>query len=209
MNASPAISGRPLRADAEQSMTRILEAAERVFARNPAASLEAVAQEAGVARTTVHRRFSSRDELRDALVDAVNDRLRRAMESANITTAPPLVALYQLTVATLEMKVDWRFSWELIGLGEHRGRGIDPSVTAGLEGLLLRARDGGLLRASTDIRWTSGVYRALIHEAAMAQTDDEPPAYWANVVMQSLLCGAGTPELDFDALLSGGRPGDS
>jgi AcrR family transcriptional regulator len=208
MNASPGTSGRPLRADAEQSMSRILEAAERVFARNPAASLEAVAQEAGVARTTVHRRFSSRDDLRDALVDAVNERLRRAMDTAKITTAPPLVALYQLTVVTLEMKVDWRFSWELLGLGEHRGRGMDPAVVASLEALLLRARDSGLLRASTDIHWTSGVYRALIHEAAMAQTDNEPPVYWANAVMQSLLRGAGAPELDFDALLSGG-PGDA
>lgn len=46
---------------------RILDAARRVYASDPEASLDAVAQEAGVSRATVYRRFPSRDELFAAL----------------------------------------------------------------------------------------------------------------------------------------------
>ncbi|HEY9379181.1 MAG TPA: TetR family transcriptional regulator, partial [Jiangellaceae bacterium] len=51
--------GRPLRADAERSVRAILEAAERVLADDPSASMEQIAEAAGLARITVHRRFAS------------------------------------------------------------------------------------------------------------------------------------------------------
>lgn len=193
---------RPLRADAENSIARILEAAERVFAADPAASLESVAKAAGVARTTVHRRFSSRDDLRDALVEVVNAKLRDAVASANVATAPPLVALYQLTVATLDLKVDWRASWQLVDLGSEGARGIAPDNVAELDSLLQRAVDVGLLRAGIEVRWARNVYMALIHEAATARSDDESASEWANRIMQTLLGGVGNAEHDFDALLT-------
>lgn len=46
---------------------RILDAARRVYAGDPEASLDAVATQAGVSRATVYRRFPSRDELFAAL----------------------------------------------------------------------------------------------------------------------------------------------
>jgi len=46
---------KPLRADAERSIRSILEAAERVLSADPAASMEQVAEAAGVARTTIHQ----------------------------------------------------------------------------------------------------------------------------------------------------------
>ncbi|MGO4427746.1 TetR/AcrR family transcriptional regulator, partial [Streptomyces sp. MCAF7] len=51
---SPPARSRPLRADAERTMTAILEAAERTLSRDPAATMEQIAEAAGVARTTVH-----------------------------------------------------------------------------------------------------------------------------------------------------------
>ncbi|MDG4862728.1 helix-turn-helix domain containing protein, partial [Streptomyces sp. T-3] len=67
---APASTPRPLRADAERSVRVILEAAERVLAADPAASMEHIAEAAGVARTTVHRRFANRQALVDALADS-------------------------------------------------------------------------------------------------------------------------------------------
>lgn len=195
-------SPRPLRADAENSVARILEAAERVFAADPSASLEAVAKAAGVARTTVHRRFSSRDDLRDALVDVVNAKLREAVASANLETAPPLVALYQLTVATLDLKVDWRASWQFIDLGSAGARGIDPDNIAQLDSLLQRSLAVGLLRPGVDVQWARNVYMALIHEAAVARPDDESASEWAGLIMQTLLGGVGNAEHDLEALLT-------
>lgn len=183
-------------------MVRILVAAEQVFAADPSATLEAVATAAGVARTTVHRRFSSREDLRDALVDVVNTKLSEAVAAANTETAPPLVALYQLTVATLDLKVDWRASWQLVDLGATDRRGIDPSNIVRLDALLQRSHDAGLLRPETDIPWIRGVYMALIHEAATMRAENESASYWANRIMQTLLGGFGNAGHDLEALLS-------
>jgi AcrR family transcriptional regulator len=193
---------RSLRADAENSVARILEAAERVFAADPSATLEAVAKAAGVARTTVHRRFSSRDDLLDALVDVVNAKLREAIAGANVETAPALVALYQLTVATLDLKVDWRASWQFVDLGSDGARGISPDNIAALDILLKRSLNAGLLRPGVDLRWARNVYMALIHEAATARSGDESASEWANLIMQTLLSGVGNAEHDLEALLT-------
>jgi AcrR family transcriptional regulator len=197
---------RPLRADAENSVARILEAAEHVFAADPSATLEAVAKAAGVARTTVHRRFSSRDELLDALVDVLNAKLREAVAGANVETAPALVALYQLTVATLDLKVDWRASWQFVDLGSDGARGISPDNIAALDFLLQRSLNAGLVRPGIDLRWARNVYMALIHEAATVRPDDESASEWANLIMQTLLSGVGNAEHDLQALLT--RPSE-
>ena len=202
MPENPRIPQRPLRADAENSIARILESAEQVFAADPTASLAVVAKAAGVARTTVHRRFSSREELRDALVDVVNAKLRDAIAGANVDKAPPLVALYQLTVATLDLKVGWRASWQLVDLGSEGARGIDPDNIAELDALLQRSLDVGLLRPGIDIRWARTVYMALIHEAATARPDGEGSAHWANLIMQTLLGGVGSTEHDLELYTS-------
>ena len=57
----------PQRADALRNRERILDAAERMLERSPSASLADIATAAGVSRSTLHRRFSSRDELLRAI----------------------------------------------------------------------------------------------------------------------------------------------
>ncbi|MGO1411829.1 TetR/AcrR family transcriptional regulator [Microbacterium sp. JB110] len=183
-------------------MARILEAAERVFATDPFASMEEIATAAGVARTTVHRRFSSRDELRDALVSVINAKLREAFASAHVETAPPLVALYQLTMTTLDLKADWRAAWQLVDEGT---QGIDADIIAELDALLQRSRDTGLLRRNVDIPWMRSIYMALIHEAATARDDDDSASGWARLIMQTLLSGIGDEEHDLERLLADTR----
>jgi serine phosphatase RsbU (regulator of sigma subunit) len=57
------------RADALRNRERILDAAERMLERSPSATLADIAAAAGVARSTLHRRFSNRDALLAALQD--------------------------------------------------------------------------------------------------------------------------------------------
>ncbi len=57
----------PRRADALRNRERILDAAERMFERSPSASLTEIAKAAGVSRSTLHRRFASREALLAAL----------------------------------------------------------------------------------------------------------------------------------------------
>jgi AcrR family transcriptional regulator len=60
------------RADALRNRERILEAAERLLEQSPSAPLTEIAAAAGVARSTLHRRFASRDDL----IAAVRERPR-------------------------------------------------------------------------------------------------------------------------------------
>jgi AcrR family transcriptional regulator len=55
------------RADAMRNRERILDAAERILERSPSATLTDIAAAAGVARSTLHRRFPNRDALLAAL----------------------------------------------------------------------------------------------------------------------------------------------
>ena len=61
------------RADAVRNSERILDAAERMLAQSPSATLADIAAAAGVARSTLHRRFSNRDDLLAALRDRPHD----------------------------------------------------------------------------------------------------------------------------------------
>jgi serine phosphatase RsbU (regulator of sigma subunit) len=61
------------RADALRNRERILDAAERLFEQSPSATLADVAAAAGVARSTLHRRFASRDDLLAALRERPQD----------------------------------------------------------------------------------------------------------------------------------------
>ncbi|WP_254896761.1 helix-turn-helix domain-containing protein [Amycolatopsis sp. Hca4] len=86
---SAAAGSRPLRADAERSTARILAAAEEVLAVDANATLERIAEAAGLARATVHRRFSSRKALLEALTGVLNERYVCGLEQARVATAPP------------------------------------------------------------------------------------------------------------------------
>jgi serine phosphatase RsbU (regulator of sigma subunit) len=61
------------RADALRNRERILDAAERMLEQSPSATLADIAAAAGVSRSTLHRRFSSRADLLDALSDRPHD----------------------------------------------------------------------------------------------------------------------------------------
>ncbi|GAA2975031.1 TetR/AcrR family transcriptional regulator [Actinokineospora diospyrosa] len=181
---------RPLRADAERSVRTILEAAERVLAANPAASLEQIAEAAGVARTTIHRRFANRQALVDAMVRNVLDQLDVVIESAHPDTAPPLVALHQITAEVLRVKLGWPFAMtESFAPGSKWAQGQQQLVTRCVA-LLARAQAAGLVAADADLPWTCQVYYALIGEAAHNTTGTDPHEL-ATKVIDTLLHGAG------------------
>ncbi|MFC0107736.1 TetR/AcrR family transcriptional regulator [Kibdelosporangium aridum] len=148
---------RRVRADAERSTARILEAAEDVLAADPTAPLERIADAAGVARATVHRRFSSRTALLDALAAQLNERYVRALAETRVTTAPPLVALQRLTETVFNLKLSHRFAVQL-------DAAVTPEVLAGLDLLFARLRDAGVITALDPV-WCRRVYLALLHEA--------------------------------------------
>jgi AcrR family transcriptional regulator len=147
---------RRVRADAERSTARILEAAEEVLSEDPNAPLERIADVAGVARATVHRRFSSRTALLDALAAQLNERYVRALAETRVATAPPMVALQRLTETVFDLKLCHRFAIQL-------DAAITPEILAGVDLLFERLRDAGVITAA-DPLWCRRVYLALLHE---------------------------------------------
>ncbi|MEU1045271.1 helix-turn-helix domain-containing protein [Streptomyces sp. NPDC005897] len=183
---------KPLRADTERTVRRILEAAERVLSANPAATMEQIAAAAGVARTTVHRRFASRDALITALAAWATQRFHEAVDAARPDTAPPAVALYQVTANVLRVKIGWSFAMGAVPTDVPEVAHVHAEVLAACERLFTRARDTGLLRPDTDLEWARRVYYALIHEAAAeAPASDAAVDALATRVVHTLLHGIG------------------
>ncbi|MEV8205619.1 TetR/AcrR family transcriptional regulator [Streptomyces sp. NPDC079189] len=188
--------GRALRADAERSVRAILEAAERVLAEDPGAPMEQIAEAAGLARTTVHRRFANRQALIEALAASAKRQLTDAIDDAHLDTAPPLVALHRATANTLRVKGAWRFTLGNPLAHDDVAEDVWAEINARSLAFLARAQREGLLDPAADLEWTRRVYYALIGEALHGPGAHEGPAAQnpdalATRIVDTLLHGAG------------------
>jgi AcrR family transcriptional regulator len=186
---------RPLRADAERSVRAILEAAEKVLAEDPAASVEQIAEAAGLARTTVHRRFASRQAIIDALAVSAKRELADSIQEAHLLHAPALVALHRTTEQVLRVKGRWRFTLGNPLADTSAAQEIWTEINDRCLDLLSRSVEAGLMDANTNLEWTRRVYYALMNEAINDQTDDAGDGtdyvLLATRVVDTLLHGAG------------------
>ncbi|HEX3589685.1 MAG TPA: TetR/AcrR family transcriptional regulator [Pseudonocardiaceae bacterium] len=183
---------RQLRADAERTVRKILGVAEDVLSGDPTASMEKIAGVAGVARTTVHRHFASRDALIAAMAEFALSQVERAIDTGRPNTAPPSVALHEITANVIQIKSGWRFTMDQVhpmqgAAGEIRDRIFDKCLK-----LLDRAQQAGMIRADADLGWCRRVYHALIEQAfhQRAESGGDPDAL-AERVVDTLLNGVG------------------
>ncbi|WP_371671714.1 TetR/AcrR family transcriptional regulator [Streptomyces sp. NBC_00289] len=188
--------GRPLRADAERSVRAILEAAERVLADDAGASMEQIAEAAGLTRITVHRRFANRQALLEALAVSAKQQLLDAIGEARPESAPALVALYRVTANVLRVKNTWRFTLSHATPHTSAAAAIWEEIDTYTVELLTRAQNEGLLAPDADLDWTRQVYYALLSEALDRPGADQDPAAQdpdtlAALVIDTLLHGAG------------------
>jgi AcrR family transcriptional regulator len=118
-------ASRPPRRDAVDNRAALLEAARVVFSRDPDASLDAVAAEAGLSRRSVYGHFANRDELQREVVGLGSRRIADALEA--ITHPDPVVRL-ALIGAGIWREVE---AFRMMALTALRGS-LRPSTTAGL-----------------------------------------------------------------------------
>jgi AcrR family transcriptional regulator len=187
---------RALRADAERSVRAILEAAERVLAEDAGASMEQIAEAAGLTRITVHRRFANRQALLEALSVSAMQQLLEAIEEARPSSAPALVAMYRVTANVLRVKSAWRFTLTHNTSLSEAAAALWADIDARTVELLARAQREGLLAQATDLDWMRQVYYALLSEAlnrAGTEQDSaaQDPDALAALVIDTLLHGGG------------------
>jgi AcrR family transcriptional regulator len=190
---------RALRADAERSVRAILEAAERVLAEDAGASMEQIAEAAGLTRITVHRRFANRQALLEALSVSAMQQLLDAIEEARPNSAPALVAMYRVTANVLQVKSAWRFTLTHNSSLSEAAAALWADIDAHTVELLARAQREGLLAQATDLDWMRQVYYALMSEALNRPGTEQDSAAQDPDDMAALV---------IDTLLHGGGPRD-
>ncbi|MEV5836951.1 TetR/AcrR family transcriptional regulator [Nocardia sp. NPDC052112] len=161
---------------AQANRRRILDVAAGELARNPAASMEEIAQAAGVVRRTLYGHFPTRDALIDGILDLASEDLARTLraldtdEPVAITSARCTMALWRvgdkyrlllrLTATNLGARIEERLApvhehgTAMLRHGQQLGVFSDhlpPEVLSrALTGLVL-----ALLEARNDETWTA------------------------------------------------------
>jgi AcrR family transcriptional regulator len=89
----------------------ILASAASALARNRVATLADIAEAAGVGRSTLHRHFSDREELINAVVDDSLTVINQSIDEAAIGQGPPAEAMRRLVAAMLDVAHRLMFLW--------------------------------------------------------------------------------------------------
>ena len=101
-NSGTSPEPRERRLDARRNLAAILESARTTLAEHPNASMQEVAENAGLHRATVHRHFASRDDLLRAVRERALDEALTALEAARCEEGPARDALRRATAGVLE-----------------------------------------------------------------------------------------------------------
>lgn len=97
---------RPVRADARRNIEAILDAAREELIADPRAGLARIAERAGVHRATLHRHFSSREDLISAAYRAYLEEVGRALHPD--PDEDPLVELERFTRSVYRANIRWQ-----------------------------------------------------------------------------------------------------
>ena len=189
------VFGQHLRADALKSATRILVAADRLLRTNPYATLEEIGAEAGVSRTTIHRRFPTRRDLSIALSRWAVGRIVEALSRSKIGAAPAYVALYQATRNVIDVKVSLEYARSLAPPDDKVVRAYQGEMRRMADELLLQCRNEGIIRQDVDLDWARIMFYARVHEATGTESSSstgQESDRLTRLVVDSLLHGVGS-----------------
>ena len=183
---------RPLRADAVKNRLRILEAAEEVFAaEGVTASVDAVAERAGVGVGTLYRNFPTKEALFEAIVVMRIDELSQAIESVAEAEDPgkAFFDFLRLLAGRAALKRDLFAALATAGIDiKSQCAETYDRMHQAIERLLERAQRAGAVR--TDIDGTEAI--GLVVGTCLAA--EQSPGF------------AGSPERMLEVVFDGMRP---
>ena len=140
---------RTLRRDAERNREKLLEAASELFStRGLDVTLDEVAEHAGVGVGTAYRRFTNKDVLIDALLDARIDEMG-ALAQTGLENPDPWEGLASYIEGTLALQVRDRALKQVLfapGRGRKRVAEAKERLLPTIRALVDRAHDAGVVR---------------------------------------------------------------
>jgi TetR/AcrR family transcriptional regulator of autoinduction and epiphytic fitness len=165
---------RGRRRDAEENRDRILRAARTLLARQPAASMDDLAQAAGVVRRTVYAHFPNRDELLAGLADRCSADLLEALSRTDRDALDPEVAFADFVVTLWTAGEEYRLLISLAesNLGMAGIRELLIPVAAQSYGLLERARASGRFATHLPLPVLSAALQAMTLAMMQAVNDE-------------------------------------
>lgn len=170
----------------------VLDAATRLLAVNPRASMQDIATAAGISRATLHRYFSSRDELIEALGLLAVDRITAAYAAARLDEGTVLEALERLVEALVPVVHQFAFLVSETQIRECEDvTKSDRELQVQTEHLMRRGQIEGTLRSDRPAAWLpyalSGLFLAAEEAVRMG---DIAPREASQLVLDSFLHGA-------------------
>jgi len=166
---------------AVRSRTRraILSATASVLARDPDATLPAIAEAAGVGRTTLHRYFPDREALVAATVADSVAAIEQAVQDAAVGDGPPVAAMRRLVAALVAVgdRLIFLFADPRV-LAAHgteapgASRDNDPVIE-----LIERGQAEGVFDAGVDADWIRHTLWALVYTGWEAAQDGRLPRH--------------------------------
>ncbi|MEU4427646.1 TetR/AcrR family transcriptional regulator [Actinoplanes sp. NPDC024001] len=196
----PARRGR--RRDAEANRDRILAAARTLLVANPQASMDELAQAAGVVRRTVYAHFPTRDALIAGLADRAAADMLEALGRTDRTALDPAVALADFSLTLWRAGDQYRL---LMSLAERefgiRGlRDLLKPIRAQAQELLVRGRDAGRFATHLPLPVLGAALQAMTLALLQAVNDE----LWTEDGVRAstaILIAAGLPAAEAEAAI--------
>ncbi len=151
---------KPIRPPAR---TAILRAAAAVYSASPSATIEQVAQAAGVSRATLFRHFSDRDDLVQSAGRECLANLDRALESASLGRGNSRSRMLRLLEVLIGAGLEWRFVLAFGDLLDHPAvEKAAAKLDRHFEPVIKAAMREGLLREDLPEAWFREAFDALV-----------------------------------------------
>jgi AcrR family transcriptional regulator len=189
MTGSEVTRRRRRRADAEQSVARILDAAGRLLGQNPHASIEDIATAAGLTRQTIYAHFASRDALVCAVADRATDRATAALKAVDFSQGPAGEALLRLVQISWETFANEPFLLSVPSppMDPDSERERHQPVFETLESIIRRGHREGDFDPDLPITWIIAATAALGHAAGDEVRAERMTSSQASAVLRRAL----------------------